>query len=72
MKITVITDDTGNVLGTQRTSDEHSKESGHGPTASSKVAAGPKQRVTEIDVPDEALKGSAEDLHKAVARHLKK
>jgi len=72
MKITVITDGKGAVLGTQRPSEGHTGAATHGPTPSATIVAGPGQHVTEIDVPNEALKGSVEDLHRAIARQLKK
>ena len=64
MKVTVITDDKGKVLGTMQSSGK-----GHGPVTSSHEAG---QKTTEIDVPDDVAKGPAEELHKAVARHATK
>jgi hypothetical protein len=67
MKVTVITDAQGHVLGTMRRSEERDKQ---GPATAFVVAAG--QKTTEVDLPEDLLKGSADDLHKAVARHIKK
>ena len=64
MKVTVITDDKGNVLGTMRSA---GKEDGL-VTSSSEG----DQKATEVDVPDDVVNGSAEELHKAVARGGKK
>ena len=64
MKLAVITDGKGKVLGTMR-----SGAKGHGPVTSGQEAG---QKVTEVDIPDDVANGPAEELHKAVERHLKK
>ena len=63
MKVTVITDDKGKILGTMRSG-------GKGGPLTSGHEAG--QKTAEIDVPDDVANGPAEELHKAVARHVKK
>jgi hypothetical protein len=64
MKVTVITDDKGNVLGTMRSA---GKEDGL--VTSSNES---DQKATEVDVSDDVANGPAEELHKAVARGGKK
>ncbi len=63
MKVTVITDDKGKVLGTMRSGGKD-----QGPVTSGEAG----QKTAEIDVPDDVANGPAEELHKAVARHVKK
>jgi hypothetical protein len=72
MKMTVITDKAGNVLGTMPGhASEHSKATG--PGWHSSIVAGPEQHLHEIVVPDElATLKDAEELHRQVKAHLPK
>ena len=67
MKITVISDKQGNIVGTMRRPDT---PAGH--ERSTQVVAGPGQSACEVDVPDDAAHGSVEELHGKIAQYLKK
>jgi hypothetical protein len=71
MKITVVTDKDGKVIGTM--SHPQGPDSSHeGPTSSIRIAPESGQKAIELDLPNDALKGSAEELHKVVTGYLKK
>jgi hypothetical protein len=68
MKITVIADKNGHVVGTYRKPAEVRR--GH-PTF--QIHGGPDHTVHELDLPDEYEKvASAEELHKRLREHLSK
>ncbi len=67
MKITVISDKHGNIVGTMRRPDTAA-----GCERSTHVVAGPGQLAREVDVPNDAANCSVEELHKKVAQYLKK
>jgi hypothetical protein len=66
MRITVITDSDGRILGTAA-----SPEAGAQTQPVSRLIAGPGQTAHEIDLPDALGEfGSAEDFHDEVRGHL--
>jgi len=67
MKITVISDKHGNIVGTMRR-----PETPAGHERSTEVVAGPEQSASVVDVPDDAVNGSVEELHKKIAHYLRK
>jgi len=72
MKILVLTDAKGKILGTMRRSEQPSSGSSHEQHgSSSQIVPGRGQKVTEIDVPNDVIKDSAEEFHKALASYLK-
>ena len=65
MKVTVITDETGNVLGTSRHEDSPEGSGG------GRLVAGPGQVAHEIELTEAMEKSdSAEALHSIVADHI--
>jgi hypothetical protein len=67
MKITVISDKHGNIVGTMR-----HQETLAGHERSTRVVAGPEQLASVMDMPDDVANGSVEELHKKIAQYLKK
>ncbi len=69
MKLTVITNQSGEILGTFR---GHSKDFFQFGDLKAGLHVSKDQTHHEIEVPDEFERMGAEDLHKNVAAHLKK
>jgi hypothetical protein len=65
MKISVITDKNGKIIGTAHHGVKGKPEAGHGGPV-----AGPGQRVHVIDLPNELEKANAEELHRNLKAHL--
>jgi hypothetical protein len=72
MKMTVITDTKGNVIGTtQGHAKDHAKPSTEGWSAA--LVAGPGQQLHEVDLPEEVAKlKDSEELHRQVKTYLAK
>ena len=68
MRLTVITNQSGEVIGTVR---GHSKDFHSGELKAGLVFS-KDQKHHEIEVPDDFEQLGAEDLHKSVTAHLKK
>jgi len=67
MKITVISDTHGNIVGTMRRPDTLA-----GYERSTQIVAGPGQLACEVDVPDDVANCSIEELHRKIAQYIKK
>ena len=67
MKITVITDEQGNIVGTAGAPTTSKPEAGTGGPV-----AGPGQSVREVEVPNEFQRLDAAELHRRLADHLGK
>ena len=67
MKIKVITDERGNIVGTAGLTAPSKPEAGTGGPF-----AGPGQSVREVDVPTEFQRMDAAELHQRLADHLGK
>jgi len=73
MKTTVITDTSGKILGTMGSPGKPAAGRSHeGPTASVQIVPGPGQKAIELDLPNDVMTGSAEEIHKAVTEYLKR
>jgi hypothetical protein len=72
MKVTVITDANGEVVGMVRHSEGHGQGAKPQPYGSFRLVAGPGQTSHEIELPSH-LEGDhpAEDIHRGLKTHLK-
>lgn len=72
MKITVITRDDGEIVGTIRTNGAASKEHG-ADEMHAEIVPMPGQRMQELDVPDDVVGiENADELHRRVKTYLQK
>ena len=71
MKITVISNKEGKVVGTMRRT-EKSSDLASRSVPEVQVVPGPDQLIREVEVPEDAANGSVEEFHRKVAQYLEK